>query len=119
MPKIEHFRGKRYLDHVTPMVIETDGRTVWVNDNTGCCVGRLSPVGIDVHRTGPDQLKHGTQCLDCAHDVPKAEMWAYFVKSMADNRQVTILAEFQPEWSKDQLKREDEEDGPEGGGTCL
>ncbi len=80
--------------------ISSDGRTVWVNDATGCCIGRLGPAGIDVHRTGPEQMTVGaSQCLDCAHDVPKEKMWDYFVNSMFLNHNVYVPERHRPGWS--------------------
>lgn len=67
-----------------------DGRCVWVNDHTGRSIGRFTPRGVDVHKTGPEQLASGTQCLDCFDDAEPARAWDKFVRSMQQHHGVTI-----------------------------
>jgi hypothetical protein len=60
----------RYMDDGSVMIeteteITTDGKTVWVNDSQGCCIGRFSKHGIDVHHGIETQMEIGKQCLDC------------------------------------------------------
>lgn len=62
--------------------IESDGRVVWVNSDSGECVGRFSAKGVDVHRSIEDQMRGESQCLDCCHGLPFDEMWARFLASM-------------------------------------
>lgn len=70
--------------------ITWDGRCVWINDQTGCCIGRFTPRGVDVHKTGPEQLASGTQCLDCFDDAEPARAWERFVRSMQQHHGVTV-----------------------------
>lgn len=72
-----------------------DGRTVWVNDATGCCIGRLSRFGVDVHRSGPEQVEDGQQCLDCVH-LPPVLAWPRFILSMAQHHGVLVPEEARP-----------------------
>jgi len=78
--------------------IESDGRVVWVNDPTGCCIGRFSKNGVDVHRTGPEQVELGTQCLDCFHEGNPAEQWDRFVSSMKTHHGVDVSARHRPKF---------------------
>lgn len=76
--------------------IHTDGRTVWVNGPNGL-LGRLGPVGIDVHAdTGPSLS--GLHCLDCG-PLPE-KPWEAFVVSMKEHHGVVVGDEWQPLWSK-------------------
>jgi hypothetical protein len=75
-----------------------DGRCVWVNDETGCCIGRFTRRGVDVHKTGPEQIATGTQCLDCFHDVEPAHAWDRFVQSMLQHHGVSVPAAARPEF---------------------
>jgi len=73
-----------------------DERTVWVNDETGCCIGRFSRFGVDVHKTGDEQMSSGSQCLDCIHDLPHPEAWDRFVASMQTHHGVAVPMEAKP-----------------------
>lgn len=66
--------------------ILSDGRTCWVNAPTGECIGRWSPVGVDVHRQLRDQLDGQGQCLDCVD----GGSWRYFLDSMERHYGVEI-----------------------------
>jgi hypothetical protein len=70
--------------------------TVWVNDDSGCCIGRFSPVGVDVHKTGAEQEAGGEQCLDCITGLPPQASWDRFVGSMLKHHDVVIPAEAKP-----------------------
>lgn len=48
-------------------VIETDGRTLWINGPSGL-LGRFSPLGIDIHTEG--------QCVDCKTGTPDFDAFA-------------------------------------------
>ena len=78
--------------------IDFDGNTVWVNDDTGCCIGRLGRLGVDVHKTGPQQMLGGSQCLDC-HSPPIEQMWDYFKNSMLAHHSVEIPEAAKPLWA--------------------
>lgn len=80
--------------------IRTDGETIWINDVTGCCIGRFSRSGVDVHHAGMDQLKDGKQCLDCFHEGAPAELWTRFVGSMLAHHGVAVPIDFRPGWSE-------------------
>lgn len=70
--------------------IETDGRTVWVHAPDGSCIGRFSAFGIDIHKTGSEQMETGTQCLFCVEGVkpfarrPDRGLWLLFVEKMKE-----------------------------------
>ncbi len=61
-----------------------------VNDHTGCCIGRFSKMGVDVHKAGPDQVATGIQCLDCFHGGDPRELWDRFVISMRNHHGVEV-----------------------------
>lgn len=67
-----------------------DGKTVWANDSSGCCIGRFGIRGVDVHKSGADQLESNSQCLDCIHDLPPDAAWSRFVASMRTHHGVEI-----------------------------
>jgi hypothetical protein len=77
-----------------------DGRCVWVNDDTGCCIGRFTRMGVDVHKTGPDQLETGQQCLDCFHDADPRKSWNRFVVSMRAHHAIDIPADAKPDFCR-------------------
>jgi len=76
--------------------IISDGRTVWVNEASGMCIGRFSARGVDVHRSGDCQLRGESSCLDCVHDLPFDESWDRFVESMLKHHGVSVSASLKP-----------------------
>ena len=50
---------KRFRPAKRQYKIETDGTTVWVNSETGMCIGRFGRNGVDVHRDFEAQLELG------------------------------------------------------------
>jgi hypothetical protein len=62
--------------------IDSDGRTVWVNSHEGCCIGRFSKAGIDVHHDAQEQIARGHQCLDCRKGPTGREDWVHFKEAM-------------------------------------
>lgn len=74
--------------------IDSDGETVWVNDPTGCCIGRYKNGMMDVHKTGAEQMRTGTQCLDCGHGAENT--WESFKASMLEHHGVIIPDRHQP-----------------------
>lgn len=74
-----------------------NGLTVWVNGRDGCCIGRFSRHGVDVHFDAQTQMKTGRQCLACTHSEPSSGEWTDFVRHMADvNAAVPDAA--RPQW---------------------
>jgi hypothetical protein len=80
------------------MVLEiiSDSRTVWINDDSGCCVGRFSKFGVDVHRTGDEQAAGAPQCLDCVHEGTPLALWEHFRESMLLHYGVFVRPELAP-----------------------
>ena len=72
--------------------ITTDGRTVWVNSSV--CLGRFSPLGVDVHQDAEGQMAGGSQCLDCCQEPD----WPRFVASMWEHHGVQVTDEYKPAW---------------------
>jgi hypothetical protein len=72
-----------------------DGKKIWINDKSGACIGRLSPMGIDVHAGMEGQLA-GTHCLFCAHaeDPSKRTVdfadYVLFVEKMKEHHGVEV-----------------------------
>jgi hypothetical protein len=83
--------------------IESDGMTVWVNDSTGCCIGRFSRFGIDVHRDGDAQLRGEPECLDCVKGLDPVDSWERFVSSMKIHHFVDVSDEHRPQFVLDEL----------------
>lgn len=80
--------------------IQSDGKTVWVNGADGCCIGRFSRFGIDIHRDFAAQLAGLGQCLDCTHTMPDLSDWKRFVSAMRCHYDVEIGARYMPEFLK-------------------
>lgn len=65
--------------------IKSDGRTVWVNGEDGCCLARFSRFGIDIHNDAKGQVE-GEQCLQCSR-IPD---WAAFKAGCLEHHGVTV-----------------------------
>lgn len=78
----------------------SDGKTVWLNADDGTSVGRFSKWGVDVHHDAEAQLRLGTQCLACVHDLPPAEGWEVFVDKISKHYGVTISEAARPEFAE-------------------
>ena len=83
--------------------VQSDGRTVWVNESAGGAVARVSSFGdvamIDVHRPLADQCTQG-ECLDCRHDLMGAAAWEHFKQSVQKHFQVEIAERHRPKWAR-------------------
>lgn len=64
------------------ILLTTDGRTVWVNDRNGHCIGRFSIFGIDIHNTFEVQNQTGKECLYCTHKRTDINDWELFKTKM-------------------------------------
>lgn len=84
-----HFKSEDGRD----LQLISDGKTVWVNDEEGACVGRFGSGGVDVHRPAGEQELHG-QCLDCIKGepfrLPPSWMWKAFKRSMKKHYGISI-----------------------------
>jgi hypothetical protein len=60
--------------------IQIGPRAIWVNADTGECIGRFGVWGIDVHRRMADQ--HLGECLNCTHARTTSDDWIEFQRSM-------------------------------------
>lgn len=78
-------------------LIESDGKTVWVNAEDGSCIGRFGRMGIDIHRDMTAQLSGQVQCLMCTHGVTGVPEWEQFVKAMKDLYNVDVGERYRPE----------------------
>ena len=67
--------------------IDSDGTTVWVNDNTGYCIGRFGRMGIEIH-ANPES---GNECLFCTHKQVDQDDWVLFAEKMFEFYQVVDL----------------------------
>lgn len=72
------------------MEITSNGKTVWVNDDEGVCLGRFSRFGIDVHKDFAGQVASDTQCLDCKAGPVNREDWERFKAGMLSFHNVTV-----------------------------
>ncbi len=75
--------------------IFTDGVTVWVNGDDGCCLGRFGLQGVDVHRTVHEQREKG-QCLECTHGPTTRADWDLFVQSMKTRHNIAVGDKYLP-----------------------
>lgn len=75
--------------------VTSDGRTVWVGGPDGCCLGRFSRFGVDVHRDTQGQINIGA-CLDCTTSTD----WGRFVSSMRRHHGVVVSDEHKPDYLK-------------------
>lgn len=77
-----------------PHVIESDGKTVWVNGPNGA-IGRFGVNGIDVHQPiTPGDTKG--ECLHCTHARTTRADWDVFVTKMREHHGVEVTAEHMP-----------------------
>ena len=77
-----------------------DGRNVWVNSAAGCCIGRFSWAGIDIHHDAMKQIELGRQCLDCKKGPTTIEDWRWFVEEMKFHYNVGVPDECMPGFLK-------------------
>lgn len=78
--------------------IVSDGRTVWVNADTGECVARFSHFGIDIHRRVNEQIAGKPECLLCTHERPGTAEWITFTEFVETTYKVKIAAKHKPAW---------------------
>ena len=76
--------------------IDSDGVTVWVNDDT-CCLGRFGRFGIDVHHKFDPNADRNTECLHCTHTATTAEDWEIFKEKMLEHHGVTVTDKYKPD----------------------
>lgn len=76
--------------------IDSDGRTVWVNDSDGSCIGRFGAMGVDIHHPMTEQLAGGSQCLLCTHGPTSREHWDAFVEGMRRLHGVEVGEDHRP-----------------------
>jgi hypothetical protein len=73
-------------------LIETDGTTVWVHNDSGFTIARFGRMGIDVHNDQADG------CLHCTHErTDSYEAWCEFVAAVHRYHGILIEAEYQPQ----------------------
>lgn len=71
--------------------ILSDGRTVWINWKDGMCIGRFSPVGVDIHLDAKGQRKSGRECLDCFPRTANLDTdWRKFTEGMQFHYKVLV-----------------------------
>jgi hypothetical protein len=75
-------------------MIESDGRTVWVN--APALIGRFGVQGIDIHRPIEEQAEGG-ECLYCTHAPTTLDDWRTFQAKMKEFYGVTVSDRYMPE----------------------
>lgn len=80
------------------IAIESDGNTVWVNSQTGMCIGRFSRFGIDIHRDFHQQADGKGECLNCTHERPSIAEWERFKSGMREHYGVSVGDEHKPKF---------------------
>lgn len=76
--------------------ITTDSKTVWVNDSQGCCIGRFSKNGIDVHHNIKTQMENSISCLDCKPGPTTIDDWRHFQTAMLAHYKIVIDDKYMP-----------------------
>ena len=78
------------MDH--QIEVNEAGNTVWVNSGIdGSCIGRFSKkYGMDVHKTGTQQLAGEGECIHCTHEPAGKEEWHLFIQLMLKHYDVVI-----------------------------
>ena len=69
--------------------VEVGHAAVWVNADTGECIGRFGLYGVDVHRRIGDQGALG-ECLKCTHERTTAADWKIFQDAMMEHHGVDL-----------------------------
>ena len=82
----------------------SDGKTVWINDDEGTCLGRFSKFGIDVHKSARHQAG-GSHCLECKLGPTTAADWELFTKAMDRYHKVTVKNDVMPGFIRDEFRR--------------
>lgn len=74
------------------IVVAQNHNNVWVNSGVdGSCIGRFSKAfGLDVHRTGSDQMNGAPECLYCTHGPTTQAEWLTFCEQMKEHHGITI-----------------------------
>lgn len=73
-----------------------DGKTVWINGDDSCCIGRFSKNGIDIHHGMTTQMRLGVSCLDCKSGPMTIADWHAFRASMLEYYGVVIEEKCMP-----------------------
>lgn len=89
-----HLSSESRLEHE----VCSNTQTVWVNSSAGCCIGRFSKFGIDIHHDIDVQQETGKQCLNCTHSKPTEADWRLFIEQMLTVYGVEISEEHRPDW---------------------
>lgn len=84
----------------TPHGLTFDGKTVWVNNDQGCCIGRFSKHGIDVHHDIKTQMEEGKVCQDCKPGPTTIDDWRCFQASMLAHYKIVIDDKYMPFYLK-------------------
>lgn len=79
--------------------IRSDGKTVWVNDTDGRCLGRFSRFGIDVHTDAAGQSS-GVTCLDCKPGPTTVDDWMRFREDMLQFYGIRVAERHMPNFLK-------------------
>lgn len=82
---------------VTLYEITSDTRTVWINDSSGCCIGRFSRNGIDVHHAGKVQMETGQECIACKPGPVTPGDWRTFQAAMLKHHGVVVSDHHRPQ----------------------
>lgn len=74
------------------VIISKRTRKVWVNsDVDGSSIGRFcARTGMDVHRTGTEQMAGLGECLHCTHGPATRDDWLTFIAKMHEHYGVVI-----------------------------
>ena len=67
------------MDH--QIEVSPNGQTLWVNSGLdGSCIARFDKrFGMDIHRTGTEQMAGQGECLHCTHAPADEVDWHAFV----------------------------------------
>lgn len=84
--------------------IISDGNTVWVNADDGCCLARFSRFGIDIHKDAAGQISGEGQCLECKIGPATMADWIQFCDGMIRHYAIKITKKHMPKFLRTQSK---------------
>ena len=68
------------------------GNKLWINSTQdGSCIARFSKsFGIDIHRSGTEQLAGKGECLFCTHEPAGEDAWNKFREQVKKHYGITV-----------------------------
>lgn len=87
--------------------IDSDGKTVWMNGEDGCCLARFSWFGIDIHHDFATQAAGAGQCLDCKKGPTTLADWLQFQTGVLKHYGVKVAKRHMPKFLNQDFRTRD------------